>query len=47
MYDKSSTVSGMESMELPFDEITEIKIKISGDAKLFDVGVSKLKHWLQ
>jgi glycopeptide antibiotics resistance protein len=46
-YDTNSTTSGMESIELPFDRISEVKIKVSGDAKLWDVGVSKLKHWGQ
>lgn len=47
VYDTSSTTAIMESIELPFDEISEIKIQVSGDAKLWDVGISKLKYWWQ
>lgn len=47
VYDNNRTSFGMESIEIPFDRINEVKIKVSGDAKLWDVGVSKLKHWWQ
>lgn len=47
VYDNNRTSFGMESIEIPFDRINEVKIKVSGNAKLWDVGVSKLKHWWQ
>ena len=46
-YDANRTTYGMESIELNFDRISEVKIKVSGDAKLWDVGISKLKHGWQ
>lgn len=46
-YNVNNTSPGMETIELNLDKVNEIKIKVSGDAKLWDVGISKLKHWWQ
>ncbi|MED1512015.1 VanZ family protein [Bacillus proteolyticus] len=31
--------------ELPFNKVNELTIRISGNAMLWDVGISELKHW--
>ncbi|MED1018419.1 VanZ family protein [Bacillus atrophaeus] len=34
-----------EALNIPFDKINEITIIVSGNAKLWDVGFSEMKHW--
>ncbi|WP_342440267.1 VanZ family protein [Paenibacillus sp. FSL L8-0436] len=34
-----------EPLEIPFDTINEITIIVSGNAKLWDVGITEMKHW--
>lgn len=34
-----------ETLYIPFDKINEITIIVSGNAKLWDVGFSEMKHW--
>ncbi|MED4714218.1 MULTISPECIES: VanZ family protein [Bacillus] len=37
---------GAEALrELPFNKVNELTISVSGNAKLWDVGISELKHW--
>ena len=44
VYDNKNTGFGMESVELYFDEMSQIKIKISGDIKLWDIGLSNMSY---
>lgn len=46
-YDTNATTYGMESIVLNFDSISEVKIIVSGNAKLWDVSISKLKYMWQ
>lgn len=34
-----------EALDWPLDKINEITIIVSGNAKLWDVGISEMKHW--
>lgn len=34
-----------EALNWPLDKINEITIIVSGNAKLWDVGISEMKHW--
>lgn len=38
--------NGAEPLNIPFyDKVNEITIIVSGNAKLWDVGFSEMKHW--
>lgn len=37
--------NGAEPINIPCDKVNEIKIIVSGNAKLWDVGFSEMKHW--
>ncbi|MNO00338.1 hypothetical protein D3C81_2202100 [compost metagenome] len=37
--------NGAEPINIPLDKVNEIKITVSGNAKLWDVGFSEMKHW--
>ncbi|BBH22516.1 hypothetical protein Back11_38610 [Paenibacillus baekrokdamisoli] len=37
----------IETLNIPMDKIAEISIIVSGNAKLWDVGISEKKHWWQ
>ncbi|WP_144551352.1 VanZ family protein [Bacillus mycoides] len=40
------SLQGAESLqELPFNEVNELTISVSGNAKLWDVGIREMKHW--
>lgn len=34
-----------EPLDIPFDKINELTIIVSGNAKLWDVGITQMKHW--
>ncbi|MCK1999698.1 VanZ family protein [Psychrobacillus psychrodurans] len=36
--------TGVDSLSIPFDKVDEITITVSGNAKLWDVGFSEMKH---
>lgn len=46
-YDTNAASYGMESIVLNFNRINEVKIIVSGNAKLWDVGISRLKFLWQ
>lgn len=37
--------TGAEPLNIPLDKVNEITIIVSGNAKLWDVGFSEMKHW--
>ena len=44
VYEANPTTAMLETIELPLPEVQEINIQISGDAKLWDVGLAQLKY---